>query len=225
MKEFIIEESWLSHLRDEFDKRYMIELVEFLENEEKIGKIILPKKSLWFNTLNSIPLDRVKVVILGQDPYPTPNHSHGLCFSVLEGVRPLPKSLININRELLDDLGIDNSHSGNLQKWANQGVLLLNSIFTLEAKKSNSHKGKGWEIFSDKIIEIIDRECENVVFILWGNYAQKKGKNIDSSKHLIIKSPHPSPLSSYRGFFGSKPFSKTNDYLKLHNKKVIDWSL
>ena len=185
----------------------------------------MPRASLWFNALNSTPLTQVKVVILGQDPYPTIGHSHGLCFSVLPNVKPLPKSLLNINKELFDDLGIDNFHTGYLQPWAKQGVLLLNAVLTVEASKSNSHQGRGWEIFTDKIIKIINRECENVVFILWGSYAQKKGFAIDSTKHLIIKSPHPSPLSAYRGFFGSKPFSKTNSYLKINNKSIINWKL
>jgi len=222
-KKISLEPSWLEVLKDEFDKPYMKNLKEFLIHEKKQGKIILPKASLWFNALNSTPLDRVKVVILGQDPYPTIGHSHGLCFSVLPHVKPLPKSLLNINKELLDDLGIDNFHTGYLQSWANQGVLLLNAILTVEAGKSSSHQGKGWEIFTDKIIEVINKRLNNVVFILWGSYAQKKGASIDTNRHLIIKSPHPSPLSAYRGFFGSKPFSRTNNYLVQNGIKPIDW--
>ena len=220
-----LEPSWLAVLENEFKKPYMQKLKEFLVHEKNIGKKILPKASLWFNALNSTPLNRVKVVIIGQDPYPTIGHAHGLCFSVLPDVKPLPKSLLNINKELFDDLGIDNFHTGYLQPWANQGVLLLNAVLTVEAGKSNSHQGKGWEIFTDKIIEVINRECDNIVFILWGSYAQKKGSAIDSTKHLIIKSPHPSPLSAYRGFFGSKPFSRTNNYLKMNNKNIINWKL
>ena len=220
-----LEASWLALLEDEFDKRYMQELKIFLSNEQEAGKNILPKASLWFNALNSTPLDRVKVVILGQDPYPTIGHAHGLCFSVTPKVKPLPKSLLNINKELKEDLGIDNSHTGYLQPWAEQGVLLLNAVLTVEAGKTNAHQGKGWEQFSDKIIEIINEKSENVVFVLWGAYAQKKGKNIDASKHLILNAPHPSPLSAYRGFFGSKPFSKINDYLIAHGKDNIDWKL
>jgi uracil-DNA glycosylase len=218
-----LEPSWLEVLKDEFDKSYMKNLKEFLINEKKQGKIILPKASLWFNALNSTPLDKVKVVILGQDPYPTIGHSHGLCFSVLPSVKPLPKSLLNINKELLDDLGIDNFHTGYLQSWANQGVLLLNAILTVEAGKSSSHQGRGWEIFTDKIIEVINKKLNNVVFILWGSYAQKKGASIDTNRHIIIKSPHPSPLSAYRGFFGSKPFSRTNNYLVQNGIEPIDW--
>ncbi len=218
-----LETSWLEVLRDEFKKEYMKKLKEFLIEEKRQGKIILPKGSLWFNALNSTPLHRVKVVIIGQDPYPTIGHSHGLCFSVLPNVKPLPKSLINIYNELHNDLGINNFHTGYLQPWANQGVLLLNAILTVEAGKSNSHQGRGWEIFTNKIIEIINKKCNNIVFILWGAYAQKKGSSIDTTKHLIIKSPHPSPLSAYRGFFGSKPFSRTNSFLISRGIETIDW--
>jgi len=224
-KDIKLEASWLYFLQDEFNKSYMKNLKTFLIEEKRKGKTILPKASLWFNALNSTPLNKVKVVILGQDPYPTVGHAHGLCFSVLPDVKPLPKSLLNINKELFDDLGIDNFHTGYLQPWTKQGVLLLNAVLTVEAGKSNSHQGKGWEIFTDKIIEIINQECNNIVFILWGSYAQKKGSVIDKTKHLIIKSPHPSPLSAYRGFFGSRPFSRTNNYLKMNNKEPINWKL
>jgi len=220
-----LEASWLKVLHDEFQQPYMKKLKTFLVQEKQQGKQILPKGSLWFNALNSTPLKEVKVVILGQDPYPTIGHAHGLCFSVLPDVKPLPKSLLNINKELLDDLNINNMHTGYLQAWAKQGVLLLNSILTVEAGRSNSHQGVGWEQFTDKIIEIINQQCHNVVFILWGSYAQKKGSSIDNSKHLIIKSPHPSPLSAYRGFFGSRPFSRTNEYLKRNGKSEINWQL
>jgi len=225
-KEIIkLENSWLNELEDEFYKPYMKELKKFLLEEINKDKKILPKSSLWFNALNSTPINKIKVVILGQDPYPTIGHAHGLCFSVLPNVKPLPKSLLNINKELFDDLGIDNSHTGYLQPWAKQGILLLNAVLTVEAGKSNSHQGKGWEKFTDKIIDIINKKCNNIVFILWGAYAQKKGISIDTNRHLIIKSPHPSPLSAYRGFFGSKPFSKTNNYLNKYNKEIIDWKL
>ena len=220
-----LEASWLALLEDEFDKAYMQELKTFLLNERELGKNILPKASLWFNALNSTPLDKVKVVILGQDPYPTVGHAHGLCFSALPDVKPLPKSLINIYKELQEDLGIDNFHTPYLQPWAEQGVLLLNAVLTVEAGKSNAHAGKGWEQFTDKIIEIINQRCQNVVFILWGAYAQKKGVSIDTNKHMIIKSAHPSPLSAYRGFWGSKPFSRTNNYLKSIGKNEIEWRL
>ena len=218
-----LEASWLALLENEFDKAYMQELKKFLLNEKELGKNILPKASLWFNALNSTPLNKVKVVILGQDPYPTVGHAHGLCFSALPEVKPLPKSLINIYKELQEDLGIDNFHTPYLQPWAEQGVLLLNSVLTVEAGKSNSHAGKGWEEFTDKIIQIINQHCQNVVFILWGAYAQKKGVSIDTNRHMIIKSAHPSPLSAYRGFWASKPFSRTNNYLKSVGKKEIDW--
>ena len=225
MQNKITQPTWKDLLKDEFSKPYMIELEDFLKNEEKENKIILPPKDLIFNALNSTPLDEVKVVILGQDPYPTVGHGHGLCFSVMPDVKPLPKSLLNINKELLEDVGVDNSHCGYLQPWAKQGVLLLNAVLTVEAKKANSHKSKGWEKFTDRVIELVNSECDSVVFVLWGGYAQKKGSKIDGSKHLIIKDPHPSPLSAYRGFFGSKPFSKINEYLISKGKKGIDWKV
>jgi uracil-DNA glycosylase len=225
LKNIELDESWLKVLKDEFDKPYMEDLKDFLSLEKQQNRRILPLGSLWFNALNATPLESVKVVILGQDPYPTIGHAHGLCFSVLPEVKPLPKSLLNINKELYDDLKIDNTHTGYLQPWAEQGVLLLNAVLTVEAGKSNSHQGKGWEEFTDKIVEVINKECENVVFILWGGYAQKKGIAIDSSRHLIIKSPHPSPLSAYRGFFGSKPFSRVNNYLESMGKSGSDWQL
>ena len=220
-----LETSWLNHLQNEFNQPYMKDLRDFLKKEKELGKTILPKGSLWFNALNSTPLDQVKIVILGQDPYPTIGHAHGLCFSALPDVKPLPKSLINIYKELKDDIGIDNFHTPYLQPWATQGVLLLNAVLSVEAGKSNAHQGKGWERFTDKIIEIINRECNNVVFILWGSYAQKKGAAIDTSKHMIIKSPHPSPLSAYRGFYGSKPFSRSNNFLISKGKEPINWQL
>ena len=224
-KSIELEASWLVYLEDEFKKPYMQELLDFLEAQKEEGKTILPKEELWFSALNSTPLHQVKVVILGQDPYPTVGHAHGLCFSALPSVKPLPKSLINIYKELQDDLGIDNFHTPYLQPWAEQGVLLLNAVLTVEAGEANSHAGKGWEQFTDKIIETVNKECENVVFILWGAYAQKKGKYIDEHRHLIIKDPHPSPLSAYRGFWGSKPFSNVNNYLLEHKKNKIDWKL
>jgi len=220
-----LEASWLEYLEDEFDKPYMQTLKNFLIHEKKLGKKILPEASLWFNALNSTPLEKVKVVILGQDPYPTIGHAHGLCFSVLPEVKPLPKSLLNINKELQDDLGIDNFHTGYLQPWAEQGVLLLNAVLTVEAGKTNAHQGKGWEQFTDSVIQVINEHCDHVVFILWGAYAQKKGAMIDGTRHLILKSPHPSPLSAYRGFFGSKPFSRANNYLMAHGKNEIDWKI
>lgn len=218
-------EGWLKHIGDEFDKPYMHALKQFLVDEKAKGKSILPPASLWFNALNSVAFDDVKVVILGQDPYPTLGHAHGLCFSVLPEVKPLPKSLLNINKELQEDLGVDNSHTGYLQPWADQGVLMLNAVLTVEQSNANAHQGKGWETFTDAIINQINSEVDHVVFILWGAYAQKKGVQIDTKKHRIIKSAHPSPLSAYRGFFGSKPFSRTNAYLTEFEKKPINWAL
>jgi len=225
MKTLLTEPTWQKALTDEWSKPYMQELEAFLEKEEAEGKSILPPKAQRFEALNTTPLKEVKVVILGQDPYPTKGYAHGLCFSVLPDVKPLPKSLQNINKELLSDMGIDNSHTGYLLPWAKQGVLLLNAVLTVEEGKANAHQGKGWEQFTDTIIALVNEECENVVFVLWGTYAQKKGKNIDNSKHLVINDPHPSPLSAYRGFWGSKPFSRVNDYLLEHEKEAIDWQL
>ncbi len=217
--------SWLAQVGDEFEKPYLQELKQFLLDEESLGKNILPDSSLWFNALNSTSFEDVKVVILGQDPYPTKGHAHGLCFSAMPDVKPLPKSLLNINKELMEDLGVDNSHTAYLQNWAEQGVLLLNAVLTVEEGNANSHQGKGWEKFTDAIIQAINTQKENIVFILWGAYAQKKGVHIDDSKHHVIKAVHPSPLSAYRGFFGSKSFSKTNTYLEQSGKKAINWQL
>jgi len=217
--------TWKKALAPEWDKPYMQELKAFLEDEATQGKQILPPKDLWFEALNVTSLDKVKVLILGQDPYPTVGHAHGLCFSVLDGVKPLPKSLKNIYKELHDDMGIDNAHTGNLESWARQGVLLLNAVLTVEAGNANAHKDKGWEEFSNRVIELVSAECENVVFVLWGAFAQKKALLIDVSKHLVIQDPHPSPLSAYRGFWGSKPFSRANVYLVEHGKEPIEWSI
>jgi uracil-DNA glycosylase len=219
-----LEASWAGPLQAEFDQQYMQSLKAFLRTEKSAGKVIFPHSSLWFNALNSTPLDKVKVVILGQDPYPTPGHAHGLCFSVQPEVRPIPKSLINIYRELEDDLGIHNE-SGNLQHWADQGVLLLNSVLTVERGQPNSHQGRGWEQFTDRVIELVNQQSRPVAFILWGAYAQKKGAVIDSDRHLVIRSPHPSPLSAHRGFFGSRPFSKVNQFLRDNGQQEIDWSV
>lgn len=220
-----LSDTWLNQIGSEFDQPYMQQLKAFLMAEKAKGKTILPKGSLWFNALNSTPFENVKVVIIGQDPYPTPGHAHGLSFSVLPNVSPLPKSLLNINKELEDDLQVRNHHCGCLQPWADQGVLLLNAVLTVEAGQPNSHQNQGWETFTDKIIEQLALQRQHLVFILWGAYAQKKGRFIDPSRHLIIKSPHPSPLSAYRGFFGSKPFSRTNAYLVQNQLEPINWQL
>lgn len=215
---------WKSHLASEFEKDYMLRLHDFLRDEKEQAKSILPHSSLWFNALTTTDLDQVKVVILGQDPYPTPGHAHGLCFSVMPEVKPIPKSLINIYKELEDDLGIVNSN-GNLQSWADQGVLLLNSVLTVEAGKANSHQGQGWEQLTDRIIEVLNEQTSPIAFVLWGAYAQKKGIIVNNSHHLVLRSPHPSPLSAYRGFWGSKPFSKINDFLIESGKEPINWSV
>ncbi len=218
-----LDKSWKDSLAADLKKDYITNLNTFLQTEINKRTKILPPQELWFNALNSTPLDKVKVVILGQDPYPTPGHAHGLCFSVMPDVKPIPKSLANIYKELKEDLNIINQH-GNLQHWADQGVLLLNSVLTVESHKANSHQGKGWEIFTDKIISTVNELNRPVVFVLWGAYAQKKGKIINEKKHLVIRSPHPSPLSSYRGFFGSKPFSQINNFLLKHEQTEIDWT-
>jgi len=218
------DKSWVDSLLPEFDKDYIKSLKAFLRAEKDKGKVIFPHSSLWFNALNSTPLDQVKVVILGQDPYPTPGHAHGLCFSVLPEVRPIPKSLVNIFKELNDDLGINNKN-GNLQSWADQGVLLLNSVLTVASGQANSHQGKGWELFTDKVISVVNELERPVVFVLWGAYAQKKGAMIDESRHLVIRSPHPSPLSAHRGFMGSHPFSKINRFLKQQGQAEINWAV
>ncbi len=224
LKTPVFAEGWAEHLLPELEKDYMKSLRRFLSSEKTRHRVLLPHSSLWFNALSSTPLEQVKVVILGQDPYPTPGHAHGLCFSVLPDVRPIPKSLTNIYKELKDDLGISNTH-GNLQSWANQGVLLLNSVLTVVAGQANAHQGKGWEAFTDKIISVVNEQPQPVVFVLWGAYAQKKGTFIDSSRHLIIRSSHPSPLSAYRGFSGSKPFSKINAFLEENALTPIDWQV
>lgn len=215
---------WKAHLDSEFEKDYMLRLHEFLQDEKQQGKTILPAASLWFNALSTTDFDQVKVVILGQDPYPTPGHAHGLCFSVLPEVKPIPKSLFNIYKELEDDLGVANSN-GNLQSWADQGVLLLNSVLTVSAGEANSHQGQGWEQFTDRIIEVLNQQSSPIVFVLWGAYAQKKGSIVNNSQHLILRSPHPSPLSAYRGFYGSKPFSKINNFLIENGKEPINWNV
>jgi uracil-DNA glycosylase len=202
----------------------MVGLKEFLKNEKEKKKTIYPRGKEFFAALNHTPFENVKVVILGQDPYHGPEQAHGLCFSVRPGVQ-VPPSLQNIYKELKTDLGIEPPNHGCLTHWADQGVLLLNATLSVEAGKAGSHQKRGWEAFTDKIIDTLNRERESIVFVLWGSYAQKKGEFIDTKKHLVIRCVHPSPLSAHRGFFGSKPFSKINKYLSLKGKKPIDWSL
>lgn len=218
-----IPQSWINVLHNEFNKEYFYNLKLFLKDEQK-KYTVYPANNNIFNAYNSTEFSDVKVVILGQDPYHGPNQAHGLSFSVQDGVA-YPPSLKNIFLELVDDIGCPYPANGNLQSWANQGVVLLNAVLSVRASQANSHQGKGWEHFTDATIKAISDNLENVVFILWGRPAQMKEKLIDNSKHLILKAPHPSPLSSYRGFFGSKPFSQANRYLCEHNKKEIDWCI
>lgn len=216
-----LEKSWKNLLQEEFEKPYFKDLSEFVRFEYKT-KTIFPPAKLIFNALDSLPVDQVKVVILGQDPYHGDGQAHGLSFSVPDGIDP-PPSLKNIYKELFTDLGINKSGSGNLSSWVNQGVLLLNSTLTVRAHQAGSHQNKGWETFTDAVIKNLSTKRKNLVFILWGNYAQKKGAIINPNDHLVLKSPHPSPLSAYNGFFGSKPFSNANDYLKESGSSEIRW--
>lgn len=219
----ILKNDWNELLKDEFSKDYYLSLREFLKNEYTT-KIIYPDKYDIFNALHYTSYKDVKVVILGQDPYHGPNQAHGLSFSVSPGVK-IPPSLLNIYKELNSDLGCYIPNNGYLKKWADQGVLLLNTSLTVRAGEANSHKNKGWEIFTDKIISLINEKTDPVVFLLWGNNAINKKKLITNKQHLILSSTHPSPLSASRGFFGSKPFSKINKFLVSVNKAPIDWQI
>lgn len=216
-----IESSWKKVLSHEFSKDYFVSLTDFVRKEYHSYTIFPPGKEI-FAAFDATPFDKVKVVIIGQDPYHDVNQANGLCFSVRKGV-PLPPSLINIYKELHDDLGVAVTDNGDLSRWARQGVLLLNSTLTVRAHQAASHQGHGWEEFTDEVIMRLACDREHLVFILWGSYAIKKGAFIDRSKHLVITSPHPSPLSAYRGFFGSKPFSRTNDYLVSNGIEPIAW--
>lgn len=219
-----LHESWLGPLKPEFDAPYMAALRDFLVAEREAGKNIFPKGSEWFHALDATPLDQVRVVILGQDPYHGDGQAHGLCFSVRAGVTP-PPSLINIYKEMQTDLGLAPPRHGNLEHWAQQGVLLLNAVLTVEAHRAASHQGKGWERFTDAVIRLVNEKTEPVVFILWGSYAQKKAGFVDRTRHLVIASPHPSPLSAHNGFFGSRPFSRANAFLMAQGQRPIDWKL
>ncbi|WP_347452843.1 uracil-DNA glycosylase [Acinetobacter thermotolerans] len=220
-----LEDSWKYELSDFLLGSKMESLRTFLMEEKRADKVIYPPNHLIFNALNTTPLDKVKVVILGQDPYHGPNQAHGLSFSVQKGVA-LPPSLRNIFHELHSDLGVPIPKHGDLTHWAQQGVLLLNAVLTVEAGQPTSHQKRGWEEFTDHVIDVINEQRENVVFILWGAYAQRKGQRIDQNKHLVLKAAHPSPLSANRGgFFGCKVFSKANNYLKQHGIEPIDWQL
>jgi uracil-DNA glycosylase len=218
-----IEASWKTVLQDEFDKPYFEKLVAFVKQEYQ-KYVCYPKGNEIFNAMNYTPFDRVKVVIMGQDPYPNPGHAHGLCFSVQPHVKPFPPSLINIFKEIEQDTGKSFPENGSLIRWAEQGVLLLNAVLTVRKGQPRSHQGKGWELFTNEIIKKISEKRENVVFLLWGGDAKRKKNLIDTGKHYILESGHPSPLSANRGYwFGNKHFSKTNNFLQSKGLKEIDW--
>lgn len=219
-----LEASWKQQLAAEFESEYMQTLRAFLLQRKQAGKVIYPPGDEYFNAFNYTPFDQVKVVILGQDPYHGPGQAHGLCFSVPEGVRP-PPSLKNIFKEIHRDLGLPVPTHGCLTSWANQGVLLLNSVLTVEQASAGAHQKKGWETFTDRVIRCVNDHQEGVVFMLWGSYAHKKGQFIDETKHKVLRSVHPSPLSAHRGFLGCGHFSEANKYLTSIGKDVIDWSL
>lgn len=216
-----IDESWRERLQSEFDAPYFAQLTDFVRHEYATTRVY-PPGSQMFAAFDACPFDKVKVVILGQDPYHEPGQAHGLCFSVNDGV-PFPPSLQNIFKEIHDDIGTPVPMSGDLTRWANQGVLLLNATLTVRAHQAGSHQNKGWEQFTDAVIHRLAQERENLVFILWGSYAQRKGEFIDRSRHLVLQSPHPSPLSAHRGFFGNRHFSRTNEYLTAHGIEPILW--
>ena len=218
-----IEESWRQQLQVEFDKPYFENLISFVKNEYASGTVY-PPGSLIFNAFNQCPFSDVKVVLIGQDPYHEPGQAHGLCFSVNDGV-PFPPSLRNIFVEIHNDLGKPIPATGNLTRWAQQGVLLLNATLTVRAHQAGSHQKRGWETFTDAVIKTLSDQRKNLVFILWGSPAQKKAQMLHNPKHLILEAPHPSPLSAYRGFFGSKPFSKTNEFLIQNQLEPIDWQI
>ena len=223
-KKVQLHESWLCRLQGQFEEDYMRKLREFLLTRKRHKAVIYPPGKQIFDALNSTPLDEVRVVILGQDPYHGPGQAHGLCFSVQPGVR-IPPSLANIYREIQSDLGIEPPEHGYLQSWTQQGVLLLNAVLTVERGQAGSHQGKGWEKFTDAVVQLLNEEREGLVFMLWGNYAKKKGAVINRNKHLVLNAPHPSPLSAHQGFLGCRHFSQANDYLKQHGEPPIDWSV
>ncbi|MBL6665087.1 MAG: uracil-DNA glycosylase [Rickettsiales bacterium] len=216
--------SWMKYLGEEFKKDYALNLKSFLQKEKDNKNAIYPCGSEIFSAFHLTPLDKVKAVIIGQDPYHGPNQAHGLCFSVKAGIKP-PPSLKNIYKELKSDLHLDEPDHGFLESWAKNGVLMLNNVLTVQKGKPASHQGKGWEFFTDKVVETLNNECHNLVFLLWGSHAQKKAATVDRKKHLVLKSPHPSPFSAHKGFFGCKHFSKCNEYLAKNGLEAIDWSL
>ena len=217
-----IEQSWKDALESEFEKDYFKNLTDFVRSEYLSGKTIYPAAKNIFNAFNLCPLDNVRVVIIGQDPYHEPHQAHGLCFSVESGVR-LPPSLINIYKEIESDLGRKSVTNGDLSSWARQGVLLLNSTLTVQEHVATSHAGKGWEIFTDAVIRVLAQKREHVVYMLWGSFAQKKASIVDENKNLVLKSAHPSPLSAYNGFFGNHHFSRANEYLVQNGGAPIEW--
>jgi uracil-DNA glycosylase len=217
-------ESWMKFLGEEFEKDYMRNLSAFLKEEKAKEKTVYPRGSEIFSAFNLTPLSEVKVVIIGQDPYHGEGQAHGLCFSVKPGVK-IPPSLKNIYKELEADLNLEKPNHGFLEAWAKNGVLMLNNVLTVSQSEPASHSGKGWEVFTDRVVEVLNKECQNLVFLLWGSHAQKKAANVDRNKHLVLECPHPSPFSAHRGFLGSKHFSKCNEYLQNCNVKPIDWSL
>ncbi|MDX3927752.1 MAG: uracil-DNA glycosylase [Shinella sp.] len=219
-----IGESWKARLLQEFQDPYMAALKAFLLGEKERGRRIFPRGGEYFRALDLTPLEDVRVVILGQDPYHGEGQAHGLCFSVRPGVR-IPPSLVNIYKELETDLGIPPARHGFLEHWARQGVLLLNSVLTVEMGRAGSHQGRGWERFTDAVIRIVNENDKPVVFMLWGSYAQKKAAFVDQRRHLVLRSPHPSPLSAHNGFFGCRHFSKANAFLEQHGRESIDWRL
>lgn len=223
MKSVKIDDSWYERLQGEFESEYFAKLKSFLV-AEKQQHVVYPPGSQIFNAFDTTPFDKVKVVILGQDPYHTPGFAHGLCFSVQYGVQ-IPKSLQNIYKELNSDIGFQIPNHGNLTRWAEQGVFLLNATLTVRAHEAGSHQHQGWEPFTDKVISTLSEQKSNLVFLLWGGYAKAKSSLIDHSKHLVLTAAHPSPLSAYNGFFGCRHFSQTNEYLMAHNIQPIDWSL
>jgi uracil-DNA glycosylase len=219
-----LEPSWLAHLAPEFDKAYMTQVRAFLLAEKKAGKTVFPPGDEIFSVFSHTPLDQVRVVILGQDPYHGAGQAHGLCFSVRPGIK-VPPSLRNIYKEIHAELDFPIPAHGHLTSWADQGVLLLNSVLSVEEGRAGSHQGKGWETFTDRVVDVTNRECEGVVFMLWGSYAQRKGAIIDRQRHCVLTAPHPSPLSAHRGFLGCGHFKAANKYLESQGKAAIDWRL
>jgi len=219
-----LEQSWKQELGSEFEEPYMRDLDQFLQDQKQQKKVIYPNRKDFFSAFDNCPLDKVRIVIIGQDPYHGPEQAHGMCFSVLPGIKP-PPSLANIYKELQSDLNITPAKHGYLMHWAQQGVLLLNSVLSVEQSTPGSHRGKGWERFTDQVIRVLNDQDKQIIFVLWGSYAQDKGQMIDPNQHVILKAAHPSPFSAYRGFFGCKHFSKINEILSQRGEDAINWQL